>query len=196
MTGKDFTGPTPVIEAKKTLNLREDASAGTGLPDIGGPNAPDTRFSDIDDGISVPVENVSSVPTARQSTSPPPPNTYLSSIVETRRSASPPPPSSLLEAIRAPESSSGALQESGATLPRSISIAAPVRTPVAISLSTRSGMQTAVKATTAVTSGPPVEVGAQPSETSAKGQGESQAVHEDDVEILGLADEIDQYFPD
>ncbi|KAF8463395.1 hypothetical protein JB92DRAFT_3066625 [Gautieria morchelliformis] len=91
ITGKDFSGPTPVIEAKKARNLGEDQSPAT-LPSANVPNGRESPSSRVDGGISVEenVENASGESVIRQSASPPPPDTLLSSIGTARQSASPP----------------------------------------------------------------------------------------------------------
>ncbi|KAF8581645.1 hypothetical protein K439DRAFT_205281 [Ramaria rubella] len=101
MTGKDFSGPTPVIEARKALNLGENApfaAAQTRETDMqtgdsGHAEAQNTTSSDaiVEKGDAISIEE----PTVRQSVSSPP-SILLSSVVTTRQSESPPPPQSLL----------------------------------------------------------------------------------------------------
>jgi hypothetical protein len=199
LTGKDFSGPTPVIEAKKALNLGQNDAPGaaddTRPPNDDQPPAQkEICFSGADDGISVPgnVENPSSEQNIRRSTSPPLPSTLLSSTAATRRSISPPAPETLLRTAVTVEPSASSPQGDRAALPRPIPIATPARTPIAIQPPRPRVQAAVVKVNTASASKPPIEGGVQPSGAltrgRGKGKGKKNAVHEEDVEILGLVE--------
>jgi len=163
MTGRDFSGPTPVIEAKKTLTLAEDEEQ---------PTAAEAQTEGAEEAVEsnpapqppAPAE----LAAAQRSPSPLAADDLLNTLSTSRQSASPP---LLNPTPPQPESTAGQKGPSP--------IGPPKRIAVPVSAPKRFPSQSAAKPTSTPT---PVPI------TVTKSRGRSKA-KDDGVEIVGDIDE-------